>query len=100
MMSEQIEGERRALPNGVISRFIGGVEYLNTTQAAKYLGYSSTGMRNLLDRYEQQKDSDPNFVDPLPTHVFGPPPAPGAKRDTRPRYIRRSDLDAYVSTEK
>lgn len=99
-MSEQIEGERKALPGGVISRFIGGVEYLNTTQAAKYLGYSSTGMRNLLDRYEEQTKSDPSFTDPLPTHVFGPSPAPNAKRDTRPRYIRRSDLDVYVSTEK
>lgn len=94
-MSE-IESERRALPGGVISRFIGGVEYLNTTQSGKYLGYSGTGMHNLLDRYEGQKKADPNFVDPLPVRVFGLPPASGAKRDTRPRYIKRSDLEEYA----
>ena len=66
---------------GITTRVFDGEEYLNMTNAAKYAGYSSTGLRNLLDRLAETPDK-------IKVWQF-----PGV----RDKYIKKADLKAFFS---
>lgn len=63
------------------SRHFGGEEYYNIGNAAKYIGKSSSGLRNLLNHLKGTEEE-------IPVYQLS-----GAARD---RYIKRSDLDRYM----
>jgi hypothetical protein len=66
------------------SRWFDGEEYLNITNAARYMGISGTGLHNIIKRVKNTERALPVWQ------------LPGGRN----KYIKRSDIDNYMKPQR